>query len=41
MDAFLEHYGSESNYLKSEGRVITEREETEKIFMAYLEELGI
>lgn len=41
MDAFLECYGSETNYLLTEGRLITEREETEKIFMAYLEDLGV
>ena len=36
MDAFLAEYGSESNYLMTEGRVITDREETEEIFKAYL-----
>ena len=41
MEAFLEHYGSETNYLLTEGRIITEREETEKIFRAYLEDLGV
>jgi hypothetical protein len=29
MEAFLKHYGSETNYLLTEGRVITDREETE------------
>jgi len=29
MDAFLTQYGSESNYLLTEGRVITDKEETE------------
>lgn len=38
LDAFLAKYGSESNYLQSEGRVIHERGECEKIFKDYLEE---
>jgi hypothetical protein len=29
MDAFLDHYGSETNYLHTEGRVITDKDETE------------
>jgi hypothetical protein len=32
LDAFLEEYGSESNYLLTEGRVITDKDETESIF---------
>jgi len=41
MDAFLAHYGSETNYLLTEGRVITDRDETESIFKSYLEELNV
>lgn len=29
LDAFLAEYGSESNYLLTEGRVITDQNETE------------
>jgi len=36
MDAFLAEYGSETNYLLTEGRVITDRDETEEIFKRYL-----
>lgn len=32
MDAFLDHYKSETNYLLTEGRVITDKVETEEIF---------
>lgn len=41
MDAFLSHYGSETNYLLTEGRVITDQEETESIFKRYLEDLNV
>lgn len=41
MDAFLEYYGTESNYLLTEGRIITDKDETESIFNHYLEELGV
>ena len=41
MEAFLERYGSESNYLLTEGRIITDREETEQIFKDYLQELNV
>lgn len=41
MDAFLAEYGSETNYLHTEGRVITDRDETESIFKSYLEELNV
>jgi hypothetical protein len=41
MEAFLKHYGSESNYFLTEGRVITSREETESIFRKYLQDLNI
>ena len=41
MEAFLNNYGSESNYLLTEGRVITDMEETESIFKQYLEELNV
>ena len=36
LEAFLKEYGSETNYLMTEGRVITDREETEAIFKNYL-----
>lgn len=38
LDAFLAYYGSESNYLMSEGRIINEKDETESIFVRYLED---
>ena len=41
MDAFLGEYGSETNYLLTEGRVITDRTETEQIFEQYLIEHNI
>lgn len=41
MDAFLAEYGSESNYFLTEGRVITDHDETEEIFKRYLEELNV
>lgn len=41
MEAFLAHYGSESAYLLTEGRVITDQDETEGIFKKYLEELNV
>lgn len=41
IDAFLDVYGSESNYLMTEGRVITDKEETEAIFYDYLEKLDV
>lgn len=41
MDAFLQHYGSETEYLLTEGRVITDQDETEQIFKKYLEELNV
>lgn len=41
MDAFLTEYGSESNYFLTEGRVITDQDETEAIFMKYLEDLNV
>ena len=40
IDSFLEVYGSESNYFRSEGRLITEKEDVEKHIDDYLEELG-
>jgi hypothetical protein len=40
LDAFLQHYGSETEYLISEGKILTQ-EETEKYFMDYLEQLGV
>ena len=41
MDAFLAEYGNESNYFLTEGRLITDQEETEQIFKNYLEELNV
>jgi hypothetical protein len=41
MEAFLTEYGSESNYFLTEGRIITDRDETEGIFQKYLEDLGV
>jgi hypothetical protein len=41
MDAFLAEYSSESNYFLTEGRVITDQDETEQIFKRYLEELDV
>jgi len=40
LDSFLNSYGSESNYLLTEGNILTQ-EETEKYFMDYLEALGV
>lgn len=40
MDKFLETHGSESNYLETEGRMITEKEEVEEIIFKYLEDHG-
>ena len=40
LDGFLQVYGSETNYLSTEGNIITQ-EETEKYFMDYLEALGV
>jgi len=40
IDTFLEVYGSESNYFRTEGKLISEREEVEKHIDEYLEELG-
>lgn len=40
LDSFLGAYGSESNYLLTEGNILTQ-EETEKYFMDYLEALGV
>ena len=40
LDSFLKHFASESAYLLTEGKILTQ-EETEKYFMDYLEELGI
>jgi hypothetical protein len=40
LDSFLTTYGSESNYLLTEGNILTQ-EETEKYFMDYLEALGV
>jgi len=37
----LTKYGSESNYFHTEGRVITEKDECEQIFMNYLEDHGV
>jgi carotenoid cleavage dioxygenase-like enzyme len=36
----LETYGSESNYFETEGRLLSDKEEVEKIIWDYLEELG-
>ena len=41
LEAFLGCYGSESAYLLTEGRIITDQEETQQIFTKYLEELGV
>jgi hypothetical protein len=40
LDSFLKHYASETDYLLTEGNVLTQ-EETEKFFLDYLEELGV
>ena len=40
IDKFLETYGSESNYFATEGRLLTDKDEVEKIIWDYLEELG-
>lgn len=40
LNKFLETYGSESNYLETEGRTITEKEEVEQIINNYLDEHG-
>ena len=41
LDAFLAEFGSETNYLSTEGRIISDVAETETIFKAYLEDLGV
>ena len=38
---FIQHYGSESNYLKLEGGEILSVVETEQIFMDYISDLGL
>ena len=38
MESFLKDYGNESNYLETEGRVLT-KEETEQVFTDYIEKL--
>ena len=38
MESFLKEYGNESNYLETEGRVLT-KEETEQVFTDYIEKL--
>ncbi len=40
LDSFLDHYKSETEYLMTEGKILTQ-EETENYFMTYLEALGI
>lgn len=40
LDSFLNHYGTESSYLLTEGQILSQ-EETEKYFTDYLEELGV
>jgi hypothetical protein len=40
MEAFLNHYGSHSKYLKKMGATITDQEEVEKRIHEYLNELG-
>jgi hypothetical protein len=40
IDAFLERYGSESNYFETEGKIISTKEEVEKYITEYLDELG-
>jgi hypothetical protein len=40
IDTFLEKYGNESNYLNSEGKSITEKEEIARLINDYLDELG-
>lgn len=41
LDAFLAEFGSETNYLLTEGRIISDVIETEAIFKTYLEDLGV
>jgi len=41
MQAFIKQYGSETNYLLTEGRVITDKEEVEGIVNKYLMDHGI
>jgi len=41
MEAFLAEFGTETNYLSTEGRIINDRDETESIFKNYLEELDV
>ena len=40
LEAFIDHYGSESNYLDSMGRILT-KEETEEFILNYLNELEL
>lgn len=40
LDKFLETFGSESKYLATEGRKLTEKEEVEKIINDYLDDHG-
>jgi hypothetical protein len=40
LESFLKVYGCESNYLATEGNILTV-EETEKYFMDYLEDLEV
>lgn len=40
LQSFVDHYGSESDYMNSEGKYLT-KEETENYFIDYLQELDI
>ena len=40
LDSFLKEYGSESNYLDTEGRKL-DQEETHKYIKDYLQDLGV
>ena len=40
LSSFLSHYSSESDYLASEGDILTQ-EQTEKYFTDYLDDLGV
>ena len=40
MNAFIKEYGSEHEFIKQEGRILT-REETEKHFMNYIKDLNL
>lgn len=40
LNSFLEEYGTETNYLESEGAIVSQ-EETERVFLEYIDKLNL